>query len=128
MGLVIVFLPGFILDILWYPLQIKKELIPQGFYFTSLFYFIWNGIFIYITYPFIFVNHPSMDRVQQFIIRYKLTERESDIISLLLKGSRNKDISKLLYIEESTVKRHIHHIFQKTGVTSRFALTQLITK
>lgn len=53
-----------------------------------------------------------------------LSEKEKDIISLIGQGFRNKEIAVKLCISESTVKTHLHHIFQKLNVNNR---SQLIT-
>jgi len=49
----------------------------------------------------------------------QLTERELDVLRLLVKGARNKEIAAQLYITERTVKFHTGIIFQKLGVTNR---------
>ena len=41
---------------------------------------------------------------------------------LLAGGLTNREIAKLLFIEESTVKVHAHHIYDKLGLRSRTAL------
>lgn len=48
-----------------------------------------------------------------------LTRRETQIIDLLVQGLSNKQISKVLAIEISTVKNHVHNILVKLGVESR---------
>ncbi len=48
-----------------------------------------------------------------------LTEREHEVAVLLLKGKARKEIQSGLYITEATVKKHIAHIYEKTGCTSR---------
>jgi DNA-binding NarL/FixJ family response regulator len=48
-----------------------------------------------------------------------LTERELEVLQLLVKGSRNKEIAAQLFITERTVKFHTSIIFQKLGVTNR---------
>ncbi|VAW63635.1 hypothetical protein MNBD_GAMMA11-1464 [hydrothermal vent metagenome] len=48
-----------------------------------------------------------------------LTRRETQIINLLVQGLSNKQISKVLSIEISTVKNHVHNILVKLGVESR---------
>lgn len=48
-----------------------------------------------------------------------LTEREQEVLELVAKGLRNKEIAQQLYITERTVKFHIGCIFQKLGVTNR---------
>jgi DNA-binding NarL/FixJ family response regulator len=49
----------------------------------------------------------------------QLTERELDVLRLLVTGARNKEIAAQLYITERTVKFHTGIIFQKLGVTNR---------
>jgi DNA-binding NarL/FixJ family response regulator len=49
----------------------------------------------------------------------RLTFRQEQIMSLLKKGSSNKEISAALNISESTVKFHLAKIFNKMGVRDR---------
>ena len=51
-----------------------------------------------------------------------LTEREKDIALMIADGLSNKEIAQKQKIALSTVKGHIHHIFEKAGVTDRIAL------
>lgn len=53
-----------------------------------------------------------------------LTKREKEVVALVGKGYKNKEIAKKLYISEPTVKTHLHRIFQKLEVKNR---PQLIT-
>lgn len=48
-----------------------------------------------------------------------LSPRELEVLGLLSRGFRNRDISKALVISESTTKVHIRHIFEKLGVRTR---------
>jgi DNA-binding NarL/FixJ family response regulator len=48
-----------------------------------------------------------------------LTQRETDILSLLAEGKSNRDISRSLYLSEKTVKAHLAAIFRKLGVSNR---------
>jgi DNA-binding NarL/FixJ family response regulator len=54
--------------------------------------------------------------------RLLLTPRETEVYELLVTGLTNREIGGLLFIEESTVKAHTHHIYDKLGVRSRSAL------
>ncbi|HUQ90474.1 MAG TPA: response regulator transcription factor [Bryobacteraceae bacterium] len=52
----------------------------------------------------------------------RLTPRERDIVRCLCRGMRNKEIAQELAITPGTVKVHLMHIFEKTGVKDRFEL------
>jgi DNA-binding CsgD family transcriptional regulator/tetratricopeptide (TPR) repeat protein len=54
--------------------------------------------------------------------RVLLSPRELEVFELLRNGLTNRQIAKLLFIEQSTVKVHAHHIYDKLGVRSRNAL------
>lgn len=52
-----------------------------------------------------------------------LTQRESQLISLVMEGLTNKEIACRLNISEHTVKNHVHSILRKTGARTRVGLT-----
>src|SRR6185312_9638483 len=54
--------------------------------------------------------------------RSELTGREREIVALVEKGLRNRDIAQMLGIQTGTVKIHLKHIFEKTGVRGRYGL------
>ena len=47
------------------------------------------------------------------------TDREKEVLYLLLKGLNNKEISKKLFISNHTTKAHVASIYKKLGVTNR---------
>jgi DNA-binding CsgD family transcriptional regulator len=51
----------------------------------------------------------------------KLTDRESEVLSLVASGETNRQIAATLGISEHTIARHLSNIFDKLGVTSRTA-------
>lgn len=55
-----------------------------------------------------------------------LTEREKEILQLLLAGKSNKDIGNTLFIGESTVKSHVSNIFGKFQVNSRAEIISIL--
>ena len=54
--------------------------------------------------------------------RSSLTPREGQIVELVEKGLRNKEIGLRLGIQTGTVKIHLKHIFEKTGCRGRYGL------
>ena len=52
----------------------------------------------------------------------RLTPREDEILSLVMRGMKNKQIADSLEITTGTVKVHLMHVFEKTGVKDRFEL------
>ena len=48
-----------------------------------------------------------------------LTPREQEVLRLLTKGSTNKELAKVLFISEKTVKSHLNSIFRKLKVSRR---------
>lgn len=54
--------------------------------------------------------------------RSQLTPREHEVAEQVEKGLRNRDIARNLGIQTGTVKIHLKHIFEKTGVRGRYGL------
>jgi two-component system nitrate/nitrite response regulator NarL len=52
----------------------------------------------------------------------RLTPREKEIVHHVCAGMKNKEIAEALSITAGTVKVHLMHIFEKTGVKDRFEL------
>ena len=49
----------------------------------------------------------------------QLSEREKEVLALVARGARNREIAEELTISEFTVKRHVQNILGKLGVGSR---------
>lgn len=96
-----------------------------------------NGKFLFSSIPFalygifliwFFLNRFSPASALEFVIdenfisKYGITERECEIIQLIIQGSSNADIANKLFISLATVKTHLHNIYQKVGIDSRFDL------
>jgi DNA-binding CsgD family transcriptional regulator len=55
----------------------------------------------------------------------QVTEREHEIIRLLLSGMRNREIAETLKVAEITVKKHLGSIYRKLHVRNRVELIRL---
>jgi DNA-binding NarL/FixJ family response regulator len=65
------------------------------------------------------------DQVAEFLQRKdssRLTPREKEVVRLICRGLRNRQIAENLHITPGTVKVHLMHIFEKTGLKDRLAL------
>jgi LuxR family transcriptional regulator, positive regulator of biofilm formation len=51
-----------------------------------------------------------------------ITDRELEVIGLLVQGVPNATISSTLVVTESTTKRHVYNIFRKLKISNRFEL------
>jgi len=62
----------------------------------------------------------------QILKKYGISDREAEIIDLLIEGLSNQQIAKQLYISPNTVKTHIKNIYAKVGVNNRLQLFSLL--
>jgi NarL family two-component system response regulator LiaR len=60
-----------------------------------------------------------MQNVRQPGPAYDLTEREREILGLMVTGIPNNEIAERLVVSRSTVKFHVSNILSKLGVTTR---------
>jgi DNA-binding NarL/FixJ family response regulator len=54
--------------------------------------------------------------------RSNLTPREQQVVELVEQGLKNKEIGLTMGIRPGTVKIHLKHIFEKTGIRGRYGL------
>ncbi|MDT0467483.1 response regulator transcription factor [Streptomyces gibsoniae] len=50
-----------------------------------------------------------------------LSAREREVLALVAKGTSNREIARVLFISEATVKTHLSHLYAKLGVKDRAA-------
>ena len=63
-------------------------------------------------------SRANQDSDEENLLNY-LTNREEEVLSLLLEGSTYKDVARELFISETTVKTHVNNIFQKLQVKEK---------
>ncbi len=54
--------------------------------------------------------------------RFELTKRETQVLKGVARGMTNRDVSRVLFISEHTVKDHLRNIMHKMGVNNRSLL------
>jgi len=64
---------------------------------------------------------PNFDSPQPLIDKLGLTPREAEVLLWVAQGKGNADIATILSTTESTVKKHLEHIFEKLGTENRGA-------
>ncbi|MCG2812767.1 MAG: LuxR C-terminal-related transcriptional regulator [Candidatus Aminicenantes bacterium] len=90
---------------------------------------------VFLLYAFVAWNHSRTRRMaarirtevamEKYFEKYAISQREKEIIYLLLKGKSNKEIEDALFIAMGTVKNHVYNIYQKIGVKNRAQLLTL---
>jgi len=60
----------------------------------------------------------------EYLSEDALTERELEVLKMVMAGNRNRDIANHLFISGETVKAHIKHAMEKLGAMDR---TQAVT-
>ncbi|MDH4220784.1 MAG: helix-turn-helix transcriptional regulator [Candidatus Aminicenantes bacterium] len=83
--------------------------------------FLWIKQYLqkYWSVPSLIIENMNLNEIYD---RHGISQRERDIAGLLMQGKSNKEIADSLYIAPNTVKNHIHSLFQKLQVRSRFQL------
>jgi DNA-binding NarL/FixJ family response regulator len=71
------------------------------------------------------VKHPIAPAAEPACWDSSLSARENEILQLLARGLLYKEISDQLHISTSTVRQHIHRIYEKLHVQNR---TEAINK
>ncbi len=97
----------------------------RNFLYSSIPYALY-GIFVmyyFLRYYYSF-SPPAVTEspTEGFLAKYAITEREREIILKVIQGKSNADIASELVITLATVKTHLHNIYTKIGVDSRYDL------
>jgi LuxR family maltose regulon positive regulatory protein len=66
-----------------------------------------------------FVSEPPLTSASTGALAEPLTERECEVLRLLLEGASNREIARRLVVSVNTVKRHVYNLCGKLGVQSR---------
>lgn len=59
------------------------------------------------------------DQLAQRLARNPISARENEVLQLLARGLRNREIGQKLFISENTVRNHVISLLEKLGTTHR---------
>lgn len=130
----LVFLVMAAISSLWFFSNVETfQLLLRGiFAFYLLVINIINSVFMY-KYLHEYFKKPAQSTLNEmkiphtFISSFNISNRESDILSLLIKGYTNTKMSNELHISIKTVESHLYRIYQKCKVKNRIGLLNLIS-
>lgn len=55
-----------------------------------------------------------------------LTDRQREILNLLAEGKTDPEIAKILHVQETTVRAHVHHVQQRLGLENRLQMVAYV--
>ncbi len=125
-----VFIPIFIILNLYKLSNINESTVIEYIYFP-LFFITFSIISAIFSIKFLLEENNEVVEIsvsEEFMKDFNITERERDIILLIMDGLSNDEIASRLAITPGTVKVYNNKIFQKTEVKNRTSLVKLITE
>ncbi|WP_424284794.1 response regulator transcription factor [Eudoraea sp.] len=90
----------------------------ENFYTTSSRILVLTTLFLFV-FLIQSCNQAPKEAEKEPIVEVK------EIILMLNKGLRNKEIAEIIFVAEGTVKKHIYNICQKWNVNSRIELLKI---
>jgi DNA-binding NarL/FixJ family response regulator len=60
---------------------------------------------------------PNLAKDEKYL--QSLTKREKEILEMLSKGMRYREISEHIYVSQETVRKHVYHIYEKLHVSNK---------
>ncbi|MGM0431530.1 MAG: response regulator transcription factor [Spirochaetota bacterium] len=117
------------LSLFMVPFIAADLLFSFGYIATMPIYYFWLSLIIFVYLFNYFRTIPVKPKAEldlESLGEYHVTHREEEIIKLISSGYSSKEIAAWLHISVSTVNNHIAHIYQKTHVSSRIDLLNLL--
>lgn len=71
-------------------------------------------------------NLHTESALRGYWLKNGITQREMELIDLIIKGRSNQQIADELYLSLSTVKNHVYHIFKKLNINNRVQLISMV--
>lgn len=109
-------------------LIMHSSYVKLGLMGIYIFMLILSFEFIIFAYKFMSMNPYIKNGVitEAFKEKFSLTEREVEVVTVMLRGKQSKEIGEELYISHRTVSTHISNIYKKLAIKNRLELHTLI--
>ncbi len=89
---------------------------------SAVYIIVWCWTKRWFTCEFSSIGIREKNRMDSFHDQYKLSEREQEIVRLLVDGMSYKEIAFQLSLSPRTVETHIYRIFKKCSVSTKLEL------
>ena len=109
-----------------FTIPFKFTILSALFIVSNLIPFIWVRGYFAKYYLVKFKHENSRIAIELIAEKYGLTDREREIMELILQGKSNKEIEAALYISLNTVRNHTHNLYKKLNVNGRGQMVGLI--
>ena len=122
------FLPILALEYIRPEINALKDLQVLKMLALPFYFFVINISILHWSYA--YFNTPAYiagnKLTEYFIEKYGITDKETEVIELILGGLTYKQIAERLFISPKTVDNHVQNIYRKLEVTSKMQLSNLI--
>jgi len=119
----IVYIPIGIVDCLWPYFRTVHLMLPAAFSLSMMTVIFTGLIIIRYAYPYLIKMDSGKKKFSYSgSKKFTFTEREEEVLHLIVGGYTNDQIAAHLQISTSTVKKHIYNMFQKTESENRVDL------
>jgi DNA-binding CsgD family transcriptional regulator len=110
-------------NLLGIALELRRVRMMQVLYYLAMLAVVFKYAVKYLFRP-----GGSADLVlsPEFAERYGISNRERDIIAMIVQGHTNRIIGERLFISDRTVKNHISSIYRKTGASNKVQLLNMV--
>ena len=122
------FLPFLAMEYIRPEINVLKDLQVFKMFALPAYFFIINISILRWSYA--YFNTPAYiaenKLTEYFVEKYGITDKETEVIELILDGLSYKQIAERLFISPKTVDNHVQNIYRKLQVTSKMQLSNLI--
>ncbi|MCX7030018.1 MAG: helix-turn-helix transcriptional regulator [Spirochaetes bacterium] len=112
-----------VMSLLGVALVLRRVRVVQVFYYLGML----AVVLVYaVKHLFRPSGTPDLLPSQEFVKRYGISNREHDIVAMIMQGHANRVIAERLFISDRTVKNHISTIYRKSGAVNKVQLINMV--